>query len=120
MLVARRRSSISAGIGTIITNTSVTVATGTSHSSVVCGDRGLSLGMVSWSSLNVAHRIPHACLRPVDKRQYFGDRRVQLGRYGFTHFRGAIQSLGERRILDDGNPMPAAEILDAQGHVVHP
>src|SRR5882672_3417245 len=127
MLTARSRSSTTAGTGTIITKISVTVATGTTQLVEELCVKALEAALISLPHSRRTpgggprglHRVPQTCLRPVQKGQYFRNGRVQLCGNGLAHFRGAVESLSERRVFHDGDAVPAGDLPDADRDLIH-
>src|SRR6202158_5236701 len=127
ILVARSKSSTTAGTGTIITKTSATVATGTTQFVEEFCVKGLGAALISplhsrrrpGGGPRGLNRSAQACLRPIQKGQDLRDSRIQLGGNGLAHARGAVKRLSERRVFHDGGAVPAGDFPDAERNVIH-
>ncbi len=91
-----------------MTKTSATAATGMIHSADSPAQQRFRFAAAVAIAYALLPRVLHPHLRAIEERQDFGHRGVQLGGNGLADFDAAIQRLRQRRILDDGNFVPAS------------
>src|ERR1700690_605099 len=108
-LAARRMSSRNEGSGTSMTKISPTAATGTTHS--ISGARGNATVLTASAMVHRSRRLG-PLLGAEDGGQDCRHRVVEFRWNILPDFGGAIESVRQWRVFDQGNPMPARHLLD--------